>query len=81
MNTLTKCTKCNGQGIVKVEAQKEVDLPFQLDICEFCHGDGEVDWIHRIVGKGSLTWEQKYKIWKEFDKCIEFRGIGRKIKK
>ena len=82
MNTFTKCPRCEGRGIVKIKPQEGVDLPFQLDICEFCHGEGKVDWVQRIVGKGSLSWEQKYDIWRKLDKLTDWVPcVGRKKKK
>lgn len=79
-----KCTKCDGKGIVKIipHKVKKGELPYNLDICEFCHGDGKVDWIHRIVGKGSLTWEQKTDIWRKLDTLSDwFPKKTRKKKK
>ena len=72
----TKCTKCNGEGTMFV-APTPTSLPYQLDICDFCHGEGEVDWLERIVGKkGKLSWDEKTEIWRKigsrnFDKYVK----------
>ena len=76
-----ECPRCDGKGIVKkiTKKIKKDELPYHLDICEFCHGDGEVDWVQRVVGKGSLTWEQKYDIWRNMWK--KEKWIPKKVKK
>lgn len=78
-----ECPKCNGKGIVKIFPVKvKKDEPsYNFDICEFCHGEGKVDWVQRIVGKGSLTSEQKYDIWKELDRFAKWLPKKKKGKK
>ena len=53
-----ECPKCNGKRIISI-------TPFLSNICLFCHGDGNVDWIERIVGKGPLTHEKETAVWQE----------------
>lgn len=68
----TKCTKCDGEGIIHVSSSV-VGLPYQLDICDVCHGDGELDWIERIIGKGPLSWEQKTELWRSCKNIVDRR--------
>jgi hypothetical protein len=74
----TKCTKCDGEGVVKVYPYRmdPNGNPYHIDLCEFCHGEGIVDWVERILGKGPLSWEQKTEIWRNVEnkyrlKCHE----------
>lgn len=66
-NVKFQCPRCNGKKITgkykKTKRWSARDPYKSLSICEFCHGNGEVDWIHRIIGMGSITYEKKFDIW------------------
>lgn len=49
-----KCWKCKGSGFVA------------STICRACLGDGELDWIENVVGKGRplITPEEIVKSWR-----------------
>ena len=72
------CPKCNGKGAILHN-----DLEYADYVCEWCGGDGEVDWIEMVMGKKSIhrrDFDNYYKrIWQEeemlkFDFPFEHNG-------
>lgn len=80
--TKFQCPRCNGKKITgKYKKTKSKDPYKSLSICEFCHGNGEVDWLHRIVGMGPITYCEKYDKWKELYKSEKWLPVHLKKKR
>lgn len=48
------CKKCNGIGLIKGEFGKNL-YPRPLTCCEYCLGEGKLDWIYAINGQCSKS--------------------------
>ncbi len=77
-NKLVTCHHCNGLGFTEKWESKIQSLRAIL-ICDFCKGQGKLDWIERIVGSriGCHDYHAMYSIVRRYFKRFKDRAIVR----
>jgi len=64
-----KCDKCDGSGVLIKTKNTMVDLKhISYDMtyeCPKCKGDGKLDWVEAVVGKGMTKQEKQNVEWKK----------------